>query len=173
MTPDSQPHAVGINHTGVSVSDMDRSIEFYTAVLGLELVLDLDVVGHPGLEEVVQMAGVIGRCVFLDVGETRLELWQYTSPAGQPLRDGHIPADKGVTHVAFTVSDVDAMWEKVTAAGYTALSKPLDLGLHKTMYMRGPDNEYIELLEDRTDRAMLQRATARTLAAREAARSAG
>jgi glyoxylase I family protein len=167
MSPEAR--AVGINHTGVSVDSIDRSLLFYRDLLGLELVLDLDVDHHPGLEEVVAMSDVVGRCVFLDAGDTRLELWEYRSPAGQPIRDGHIPADRGVTHVAFTVDDVDAMYLHLTEAGVECLSKPLDLGLHKTMYVKGPDNEFVELLEDRTDLAMLGRITRRTLAARAAA----
>ena len=43
------------------------------------------------------------------------------------------------------------------AAGYHANTKPLDLGLHKTTYIRGPDDEIIEILEDRaTDEWLAQ-----------------
>lgn len=167
------PRTTRVNHTGISVADMDRSLRFYVDVLGLELVLDLDVVDQPGLETVVGMAGVVGRVVFLDVGDTRIELWEYRSPVGALIRADHIPADRGVTHVAFTVDDVDAMYRRLTEAGVTVLSPPQDLGLHKTMYARGPDGEYVELLEDRTDPAMLARVTARTCQARSLAAASG
>ncbi|MEY2431360.1 MAG: hypothetical protein QOC92_1085 [Acidimicrobiaceae bacterium] len=162
----AEPRATRVNHTGVSVLDMDRSLAFYVDLLGLELVLDLDVASQPGLETVVGMAGIVGRVVFLDASDSRVELWHYRSPSGSPLPDGHIPADHGVSHVGFTVNDVDAMYERLVAANVTVLSPPQDLGLHKTMYVRGPDGEFVELLEDRGDPAMLARATERTRQAR-------
>jgi catechol 2,3-dioxygenase-like lactoylglutathione lyase family enzyme len=157
-----------VNHTGISVSDMERSLAFYRDVLGLRLVMDLDVDRHPGLDEVVGMQDAVGRVVFLRAGDTLVELWCYAEPEGRPLPPTHRPADRGVTHVAFEVDDVDAVHQAVTQAGYRANSAPVDLGLHKTCYVRGPDGEFVELLEDRTNDAMLERVTARTLAARRA-----
>jgi catechol 2,3-dioxygenase-like lactoylglutathione lyase family enzyme len=158
-----------VNHTGISVSDMDRSLHFYRDTLGLTLVLDLDTSHNDGLATVVGMTDVVGRVVFLRAGDTLIELWCYAHPAGEPLRAGHVPADKGVTHVAFEVDDVDRAHQAVVEAGYEANSAPVDLGLHKTCYVRGPDGEFVELLEDRTDDEMLARVLARTLAARRAA----
>ena len=42
-----------VNHTGISVTDMERSLGFYRDVLGLELVMDMDVARHAGLDAVV------------------------------------------------------------------------------------------------------------------------
>lgn len=160
------PRATRVNHTGISVRDIDRSLAFYVDLLGLELVLDLDVASQPGLETVVGMSDIVGRVVFLDASDSRIELWEYRSPSGTPLPRGHIPADHGVSHVGFAVKDVDAMFDRLVAADVTVLSPPQDLGLHKTMYVRGPDGEYIELLEDRGNPAMLARVTERTRQAR-------
>ena len=74
-----------------------------------------------------------------------------------------LAADLGVRHVAFEVDDVDAMHARLTAAGYRFNSPPVDLGLHKTCYLHGPDDELIELLEDRTDRSMMARINKRTI----------
>ena len=159
-----------VNHTGISVADIDRSLHFYVDTLGLQLVLDLDVERHPGLDEVIGLRGAVGRVVFLRAGDTLVELWQYDQPQGRPLPADYTAADRGVTHVALQVNDVDHVHALVTAAGYRANSAPVDLGLHKTCYVHGPDDEIIELLEDRTDDLMLARITARTLAARRARR---
>ena len=159
-----------VNHTGISVTDMERSLAFYRDVLGLRLVMDMDVERHPGLDTVVGMTDAVGRVVFLRAGDTLVELWCYSEPRGRPLDASYRPADLGVTHVAFEVDDVDEVHRVVVAAGYHANSAPVDLGLHKTCYVRGPDGEFVELLEDRTTDAMLERVTARTIAARERAR---
>jgi glyoxylase I family protein len=151
-----------VNHAGISVSDMDRSVRFYGDLLGLVPVLDLDVADQPGLDRVVGMAGVVGRVVFLDAGDTRLELWHYATPAGSPIPEHHRPADLGVSHVAFEVDDLDDMHRRLVAAGVPVTTAPEDLGIHRTLYARGPDGEYLELLEDRSDPAMLARVTERS-----------
>jgi catechol 2,3-dioxygenase-like lactoylglutathione lyase family enzyme len=115
------------------------------------------------------MTDTIGRVVMLAAGDGLVELWCYSNPAGRPLPFDYKPADRGVTHVALEVDDVDAMHARVVAAGFRAKSAPVDLGIHKTCYVHGPDDEIIELLEDRSDREMLARVTRRTIERRLAA----
>lgn len=158
-----------INHVGVSVSDMDRSLAFYRDLLGLELVMDLDVESEPGLDRVVAMDSVVGRVAFLDAADTRLELWYYAHPAGEPRPAGTKPADLGVSHLAFEVDDLDGLHRSLVGAGVRVTCPPEDLGIHRTFYAQGPDGEFVELLEDRSDRAMLARVTARNQRRREAA----
>lgn len=159
-----------VNHTGISVTDMERSLGFYRDVLGLELVMDMDVDRHAGLDTVVGMTDTVGRVVMLAAGDSLVELWCYANPSGRPLPTDYKPADKGVTHVALEVDDVDAMHRRVVDAGFRAKSTPVDLGIHKTCYVHGPDDEIIELLEDRSDREMLARVTRRTIERRLAAK---
>lgn len=160
-----------VNHTGISVSDMERSLVFYRDVLGLDPVMDLDVERHAGLDAVVGMTDTVGRVVMLAAGDGLVELWCYENPVGRPLPNDYQPADRGVTHVALQVEDVDAMHRRVVDAGFRAKSKPVDLGIHKTCYVHGPDDEIIELLEDRSDREMMARVTRRTIERRLALRS--
>jgi catechol 2,3-dioxygenase-like lactoylglutathione lyase family enzyme len=148
---------------------MDRSLGFYRDVLGLELVMDMDVSRHAGLDTVVGMTDTVGRVVMLAAGDSLVELWCYENPVGRALPADYRPADHGVTHVALQVDDVDAMHLHVVEAGYRAKSAPVDLGIHKTCYVHGPDDEIIELLEDRSDREMLARVTRRTIERRLAA----
>jgi catechol 2,3-dioxygenase-like lactoylglutathione lyase family enzyme len=157
-----------VNHSGISVSNMEKSLEFYCGVLGLELVMDFDVDRHAGLDEVVGMTDAVGRVVMLSAGDSLVELWCYSHPLGRALPSDYSPSDKGVTHIALEVDDVDEIHMRVVNAGFRAKSAPLDLGIHKTCYVHGPDDEIIELLEDRSDREMMARITRRTLAARGA-----
>lgn len=155
-----------VNHTAISVRDMVRSIEFYRDQLGLELLMEMDVDHHPGLDSVVGMSGAVGQVSFLAAGDTLVELWCYTAPLGLDVAQDSRPADLGVRHIAFEVDDVEAIHRQLVDAGYRFNSVPVDLGLHKTCYLYGPDNELIELLEDRTDRAMMKRIHQRTITAR-------
>jgi predicted enzyme related to lactoylglutathione lyase len=60
------------------------------------------------------------------------------------------------------VDDLDDMHRRLVAAGVPVTTAPEDLGIHRTLYARGPDGEYLELLEDRSDPAMLARVTERS-----------
>jgi glyoxylase I family protein len=156
-----------VNHTGISVSDMERSLTFYRDLLGMELVFDSDLDDVAPLNAVVGMDKARGRVTWLRADDkTMIELWQWNHPQGRPLPDDYRPADRGVTHFALEVDDVDELCERIVAAGLHANTKPLDLGLHKTTYVRGPDNEIIEILEDRATDEWLEKLTAQTLAQR-------
>lgn len=157
-----------VNHTGISVRDMSRSLSFYGELLGMELIFDSDVDDVPALSAVVGMEKARGRVAWLRAGDTMIELWQWDHPDGRPLPTDYRPADKGVTHFAFEVDDVDAIYQKIVGAGYPANTEPKDLGLHKTTYVRGPDDEIIEILEDRATDEWLAELTAQARARRSA-----
>lgn len=155
-----------VNHTGISVSDMERSLKFYRDLLELEVILDSDVGANDLLSQVVGMENARGRVVWLRAGDTMIELWQWDYPDGRALPADYSPSDKGVTHYALEVDDVDELCRRITAAGFHANTSPKDLGLHKTTYIKGPDDEIIEILEDRATDEWLAKLTAETLARR-------
>ena len=95
-----------VNHTGISVADMERSLTFYRDLLGLELIFDSDVDDVVDLNAVVGMERARGRVAWLRAGDTMIELWQWDHPQGRPLPEDYRPADKGVTHFALEVDDV-------------------------------------------------------------------
>jgi len=159
-----------VNHTGISVADMERSLGFYRDLLELEVIFDSDVDDVAPLNAVVGMEQARGRVVWLEVGDTMIELWQWTSPEGRNLPADYRPADRGVTHFALQTDDVDELHRRVIDAGYPANTAPLDLGLHKTTYIRGPDQEIIEILEDRATPEQLAQLTEQ---ARQARRKTG
>jgi catechol 2,3-dioxygenase-like lactoylglutathione lyase family enzyme len=148
-----------VNHTGITVSDMERSLVFYRDLLELEVIFDSDVPANDRLSKVVGMEGASGRVVWLRAGDTMIELWQWDKPEGRDLPEDYVPADRGVTHYAFEVDDVDDLCKRVVAAGFHANCEPQDLGLHKTTYIKGPDNEIIEILEDRATDEWLRELT--------------
>jgi glyoxylase I family protein len=152
-----------VNHTGISVSDMERSLAFYRDLLGMELIFDSDVDDIEALSAVVGMENARGRVTWLRAADaTMIELWQWDHPEGRSLPDDYRPADRGVTHFALEVDDVDELCERIVVAGLHVNTPPLDLGLHKTTYVRGPDNEIIEILEDRATDEWLAELTAAT-----------
>ena len=138
-----------IHHTAVSVADMERSLVFYVDLLGLDLVFDSDISPSPPLDAVVGMDDAAGRVCWLMAGDAMLELWQWDHPQGRPLPEDYRPADRGVTHFAFVVDNVEETFRRIIDSGHSANTEPTDLRMHLTTYVRGPDGEIIEILEDR------------------------
>ena len=79
----------------------------------------------------------------------RVELFEFRSPRG----GGHVtgrPADVGFAHVCVTCDDLDAMLERLVAAGGRPVSEPvyIDGGANaggRAVYVRDPDGHTVEL----------------------------
>lgn len=140
---------IGLHHVGISVSNIERSLEFYRDVLGLKPLYDVYVKRSPDLESVVGMDDVETRTIMFRAGTgLYLELWEYDQPRGRPLLDEFCPADHGITHFALLFEDVATVHQRIKASGHRAHSEPKDLGMNTATYVRGPDNEIIEILEE-------------------------
>lgn len=150
-SPDVAPRELvqGVNHVAVSVTDITTSIEFYQKFFGLELLAR-----QPAIESIPGMAMVAGypaetlhgSWALLAAGPINLELVSYQSPTGissGPRR----PADRGLAHLAFRVTDVDEMYRRLTDSGVSTISGPAELGRDRAFYAHGPDGELIEVLE--------------------------
>lgn len=116
-----------IEHVGIFVSDLDRSIAFYQDVLGLEL------------KDVVDTGR--GRIAFMQIGESQLEL--ICNPPTEPRPAGV------VDHVTFTVTDIDAVYKRLKEFDVELIDeapKPV-FGTAKILFFYGPDKERLELFQ--------------------------
>ena len=69
---------------GMTVSDMDSSVDFYSRVLSFEKVSDVEVAG----EDYERLQGVFGlrmRVVRMRLGDEFIELTEYLTPKGRPV----------------------------------------------------------------------------------------
>jgi catechol 2,3-dioxygenase-like lactoylglutathione lyase family enzyme len=139
-------------HTGVTVSDIDRSIAFYRDVLGFEVTEKIicrgelfeQVTGVPKAEIVIAYVKAPGHT---------LELLQYTSP-GDRARVSSRPCDPGALHLAFRVKNIEGIVAAAKRAGMTPVSASIpevkdgpSKGV-KAIYTRDPDGVVIEFMED-------------------------
>jgi len=147
---------VKAHHHGFTVSDVDRSVGFYRDLLGLELVRVSDRAKIPSYDTLLGYPDVKLRIALLrhPVNEFLLELVQYVNPPGETRRLENRLV--GASHVAYEVDDVDAVHEKLTEAGYGAISPPTDVvrdgvRVARAMYALDPDGISIEMFQEFED----------------------
>ena len=159
----------GVWHFSFTVSDLDRSIEFYRDLLGFELVHTQEqanaytrrLVGYPDASLRVAQFAVPGQPRGISTHD--LELVQYLSPKGEG--GSREICNPGAAHMAMTVDDIHERYERFVAAGVEFVSPPNEItaGVNAggfTCYFRDPDDIVLELLEPPADR--LQRGVAAT-----------
>ena len=101
-----QPLVTAVGPIGIAVSDVDRSVDFYTRVLHFTKISDDEIAG----ENVEHVKGVFGsriRVVRLQLGEEQIELSEFLAPQGRPIPLDSRSNDRWFQHIAIIVSDMD------------------------------------------------------------------
>jgi catechol 2,3-dioxygenase-like lactoylglutathione lyase family enzyme len=138
---------------GMTVSDMDRAVDFYSRVLAFEKVGDVEVAGRP-YEQLQGVFGLRMRVVRMRLGQEVLELTEYLAPRGRPMPVDSRANDRWFQHVAIIVSDMDAAYARLREHRVThASSGPQRLpdwnqaaGGIRAFYFRDPDGHFLEVL---------------------------
>jgi catechol 2,3-dioxygenase-like lactoylglutathione lyase family enzyme len=137
----------------MTVSDMDRAVEFYTSVLSFEKTSDVEVAGR----EYELLSGVFGarmRVVRMRLGDESIELTEFLTPKGRPVPPDIRPNDRLFQHIAIIVSDMDKAYARLRQARVEhASTAPQTLpqwnrnaaGI-KAFYFRDPDRHFLEIL---------------------------
>ncbi len=146
----------GVWHFSFTVSDMDRSVDFYSRIVGLELI-------HRQEQSNAYTAALVGfsdaslRIAQLKVpGQPRgasshdLELVEYVEPRGVPYGGGR--NRPGASHLALSVEDVHAEYERLRDEGVQFVSPPQEItaGANRggyTCYFVDPDEITLELVQ--------------------------
>jgi catechol 2,3-dioxygenase-like lactoylglutathione lyase family enzyme len=148
-------HIIAADHTGFTVTNLERSLAFWQDVLGFELShrahhtgdLASEVTGVPGAE--------ISLAVLKGYGH-KIELLEYHAPPNRKRVDIR-PCDVGSVHVALTVDNLDAVLSAIAASGWNAVGQPqiLKTGPNagkRIVYVRDPDGTTIEFMQPPSDR---------------------
>src|SRR5207245_2823582 len=148
------PLVQGVDAIGITVSDMDRAMEFYSKVLTFEKISDTEIAG----ENYEHLEGVFGlrmRVVRMRLGDEFIELTEYLAPKGRPIPADSRSNDRWFQHVAIIVSDMDKAYRwlrqnKVEHASSGPQRLPdwnKSAGGIKAFYFKDPDEHPIEILE--------------------------
>jgi catechol 2,3-dioxygenase-like lactoylglutathione lyase family enzyme len=131
-----------INHVGLCVTDLDRSIRFYTEAFGFKEERRLQVPDAPS-DRLLRIAPPVGlTAVYLRKDEFILELLHFDRPGNPPARD-RVINEPGLTHLSFSVDDV-----RGTAAKAASLEGEIlaDTDVGAAVFVRDPDGQLLELL---------------------------
>lgn len=143
-----------VESVGMTVSDMDASVEFYTRVLTFEKVSDVEVWG----EEYERLQGLFGvrmRVVRLRLGDEMVELTEYLAPKGRPIPVDSRSNDRWFQHFAVITSDMEKAYarlrqHKVQHASTGPQTLPAwnkNAGGIKAFYFKDPDGHALEILQ--------------------------
>ena len=138
---------------GNTVSDLDRSRDFYVRVLGFRPDGEREEAG-PELERRTGVFAARTRTARLVLGSECLELTEYIAQRGRPVPVDARSNDRDFQHVAIVVSDMDRAYARLREARVEhASSGPQELpawnpaaGGIKAFYFRDPDRHVLEVI---------------------------
>jgi catechol 2,3-dioxygenase-like lactoylglutathione lyase family enzyme len=142
-----------VDAIGMTVSDMDASVDFYSRLLGFTPVRDVEVAGE-AYEALRDVFPVRMRVVRLQLGREHLELTEYVAPRGKPAPADAQSNDRWFQHVAIVVRDMDRAYEWLRDRRVAHVSpEPQRLpdwnpnaGGIRAFYFRDPDGHPLELI---------------------------
>jgi glyoxylase I family protein len=148
---------IGADHTGITVSNLERALAFWRDVLGFEFSHG----AHQKGERPEQITGVKGAELKLAVVKTpgghKIELLEYFAPPDRKKDASLRPCDLGHVHVALIVDDLETVLQKIAASGWKAAGKPQILthgpnAGKRVVYVRDPDGTTIEFMQMPADK---------------------
>ncbi len=152
MNKNNSFRIISADHTGITVSNLERSLAFWRDVLGFELSHTAHQTGKLAKE----ITGVTGAEIKLAVLRAprghKIELLEYLAPPDRKQHADLRPCDVGSVHVALLVDDLDAVLERIATSGWKAAGKPqlLKSGPNagkRVVYVRDPDGTTIEFMQ--------------------------
>jgi catechol 2,3-dioxygenase-like lactoylglutathione lyase family enzyme len=149
--------SLAIDHINIVVSDLERSVKFYTELLGFIESKRAHLEGD-WIESIVGLKGVVADVAFIvtPAGEPRIELLCYKTPKGERVPVNSLANTPGIRHIAFRVDDIHAAVEKLKSAEVKLLGEPVvvpetvvthDAGHKMLCYFHDPDGTLLEITE--------------------------
>jgi catechol 2,3-dioxygenase-like lactoylglutathione lyase family enzyme len=139
----------GFNHTSFTVADMDKSVTFWTTMLGFRAASVSPREGR-WQEEVTGISDASLMVAHLYGHGQHIEFIQYV--AGAVAGAAPPPALRGAAHVCLETDDIEGTWAALLEAGATAQGQIATVttgavGGAKAGYIRDPNGILIELLQ--------------------------
>ena len=142
-------------HIGLTVSDIDVSVDFYSNLLGLNYEGNVVMEG-PETDILFNKKGCKVKLAYLNgsnlVSAPPIELIQFSSEKCEKSQSSLTKTS--ISEVCFRVDDIDASYKELSEKGIEFLSAPQffdfskqGFGKSKAVYFKDPDGIILELLE--------------------------
>jgi Lactoylglutathione lyase and related lyases len=146
----SATDAIDADHTGITVSNLDRALDFWQNVLGFEF----SHTAHQAGRMAEEITGVSGAEIKLAVVKRRADTKSNCSSISpRPIENasifGHATSDQFTSHLRSIIS---TLLSTIARAGWKAAGKPQTLTVgpnagKRVIYVRDPDRTTIEFME--------------------------
>jgi catechol 2,3-dioxygenase-like lactoylglutathione lyase family enzyme len=148
------PPVTSTDSVGIPVSDLERSVAFYTHVLDFKRIESTEIAGTD-YEHLFGVFGVRVRIARLQLGDEFIELMNFVVPDGRPIPVDSHSNDLWFQHVAIIVRDMDTAYRRLRENNVRyASTEPQTLpawnpnaGGIKAFYFRDPDGNHLEILQ--------------------------
>jgi methylmalonyl-CoA/ethylmalonyl-CoA epimerase len=104
-----------IEHIGIAVKNLDKTIKYYEEILGLKCY---------AIEEVKDQKV---KTAFFKIGETKIELLETTDPEG-PVGKFIERRGEGIHHISFAVENLNSALTEMRAKGIKLIDEDKRLG---------------------------------------------
>ena len=157
--PDAETQQYVFNHSMLRVKDPQRSLDFYTRVMGMRLLRKLD---FPEMRFTLYFLAMIDAAEAGDVpqADDRRTTWMFSQKAvlelthnwgtendpEQSYHNGNAEP-QGFGHIAFSVPDVYRASERLEKLGVEFVKKPDDGKMKGLAFVKDPDGYWIEILQ--------------------------
>ena len=136
-----------IRHTGIVVADLEASLYFYHDLLGFQITKKMEEAGDY-IDDISSLRNVkVTTVKMTSPSGQMIELLKYHShPAEQKMSE---ICELGISHIAFTIDDLDIEYERLQNKGIQFNSPPQlsPDGYAKVTFCRAPEGTLIELVE--------------------------
>jgi catechol 2,3-dioxygenase-like lactoylglutathione lyase family enzyme len=149
----TQAQIIKVDAIGITVKEMDRSVKFYSEVLGFKKISDKQYSG-PVFEDLKGLFGINFRVVRMQLGDEFIELTDYLTTGGRSIPEDQKSNDLFFQHIAIVVSDMDKAFEQLkkfnveyvsTAPQTLPVTNVAAAGI-KAFYFHDVDDQNLELI---------------------------
>jgi catechol 2,3-dioxygenase-like lactoylglutathione lyase family enzyme len=138
---------------GLTVSEMEKSVDFYSSVLSFEKISDQELSGH-AYAQLWSIPGLRLRLVHMRLGEEVIELIQFLHPTGRSIPKDSKSNDRWFQHLAIIVSDMEkaSQWLKQHQIEFISQGPQRlpdwnkNAGGIQALYFKDPDDHVLEIL---------------------------
>jgi catechol 2,3-dioxygenase-like lactoylglutathione lyase family enzyme/transcriptional regulator with XRE-family HTH domain len=149
---------LGIHHYSFTVSNLERTVDFYKNILGLQLISITDNETE-GLAEALfgaELASELGpahmHIAVMELNGVRIEFSEYVTPRTRPQEIQ--PHFAGCAHIAFRAKNIETLRKRLERAGVRfqapiqSINLVFDRAAWKWCYFRDPDGIILEITEE-------------------------